>query len=62
MYVLLFTMSATRLEPPQWMIFLVDVGVGVVVGVAVGLGVGDGVGDAGETETASEIRQHSRDR
>ena len=48
----------------QWMIFLVDVGaeVGVAVGVAVGVGVGDGVGDAGETETASEIRQHSRDR
>ena len=38
-----------------------DVGVGVAVGVAVGLGVGDGVGDAGETETAREIRQHSRD-
>ena len=36
------------------MIFLVDVGVedGVAVGVAVG------VGDAGETETASKIRQH----
>jgi hypothetical protein len=26
------------------------------------LGVGDGVGDADETETASEIRQHSHDR
>ena len=47
----------------QWMIFLVDVGVGVVVavGVAVDVGVGDGVGDAGETETASKIRQHSQD-
>ena len=32
------------------------------MGVAVGTGVGDGVGDAGETETASKIRQHSRDR
>ena len=38
------------------MIFLVDAGVGV--GVAVVAGVGDGVGDAGETDTASEIRQH----
>ena len=47
----------------QWRIFLLDVGVGVgAVAVAVGLGVGDGVGDAGETETASEIRQHSHDR
>ena len=36
-------------------------GVGVRVGVAVGVGVGDGVGDAGETETASKIRQHSQD-
>ena len=35
----------------QWMIFLAEVGVGV----------GDGVGDAGETETASKIRQHSQD-
>jgi hypothetical protein len=34
------------------------VGVGVGVGV---VGVGDGVGDAAETETASKIRQHSRD-
>ena len=43
------------------MIFLVRVEVGVAVGVAVGVGVGDGVGDAGEAETASKIRQHSRD-
>ena len=41
------------------MIFLVDASVGV--GVAVVAGVGDGVGDAGETETASKNRQHSRD-
>ena len=40
------------------MIFLVRVEVGVAVGVAVDMGVGDGVGDAGETETASKIRQH----
>jgi hypothetical protein len=44
----------------QWRIFLVDVGVGAG-GVAVGVGAGDGVDDAGETETESRIRQHSRD-